>query len=235
MGAQWRYNRGYGQLSAPIIDVSRETERTGNNAMPFVPFENCAQVEMVYRWDGQIVENVLNYRTNTTPTAANMDALCSFLVTTWNTYLKPLQSAAVQLQLLRATSLHVSNGPAIEYTAGLPASGTGTTAAVPNNVAVVIKWVTGLRGRSYRGRTYHLGIPQASVTGSSLVTGYRNSLGTAWSNFVIIPTTPQWNLVVCSRYSNGLIRPTGVSTPVTGYSINPTCDSQRRRLPERGL
>lgn len=235
MGAQWtpvavlRYNADCNRY------VSHETIRTGKNAMPFIPFENTAQVEFIYRWDGQIVENVLNYRTNTAPTAANMDTLCAFLRTTWDTYLKPLQSAAVQLQLLRATSLHVANGPAIEYVAGLPASGTGTSAAVPNNVAVVVKWTTAQRGRSYRGRTYHLGIPQASVSGSTLTTGYRNSLGTAWSNFVIVPGTPAWNLVVCSRYSNGLPRTVGLATPVTGYAINPTCDSQRRRLPERGL
>jgi len=105
---------------------------------------------------------------------------------------------------------------------------------VPNNVAVVVKWITANRGRSYRGRTYHLGIPQGSVTGSVLTTGYRTSLVQAYSNFVLLGTTPTWTLSVASRYSNGQPRTNGVITPINALSINPTVDSQRRRLPERG-
>jgi len=202
--------------------------------MSFIPFNNTVQLESVYRWEGQIVENVFNYQTNTVPTAGNMDALAAVWRGLWELYIRPLQSSAVQLQSIKVTSLHAQNGPAIEYTTGLPLSGQGTSAAVPNNVAVVVKWITANRGRSYRGRTYHLGIPQGSVTGSVLTTGYRTSLVQAYSNFVLLGTTPTWTLSVASRYSNGQPRTNGVITPINALSINPTVDSQRRRLPERG-
>lgn len=202
--------------------------------MPFIPFNNTVQLESVYRWDGQIVENVLNYQTNTLPTAANMDALAATWLGLWALYIKPLQSSAVALQSIKVTSLHAQNGPAIEYTTNLPQAGQGTSTAVPNNVAVVVKWITANRGRSYRGRTYHLGIPSGSVTANTLATGYRTSLVQAWTNFILVGSSPIWNLIIASRYSNGQPRGTGVATVVNGLSINPTVDSQRRRLPERG-
>jgi len=163
-----------------------------------------------------------------------MDAWAAGWRGLWGLYSRPRQSGAVQPQSIKGTTLHAKNGPAIEYTAGLALAGQGTSAAVPNNVAVVVKWITANRGRSYRGRTYHLGIPQGSVTGSVLTTGYRTSLVQAYSNFVLLGTTPTWTLSVASRYSNGQPRTNGVITPINALSINPTVDSQRRRLPERG-
>lgn len=218
-----------------ILYVSRETIRRDKNAMPFVPFVNTAKLELVYRWDNQIVENVLHYQTTQAPTVGIMEQLAGAVSGLWNLYLKPLQTSSSQLTAIKVTSLVTDNAPGIEYTSGLPVSGTGSAASVPNNVAVVVKWTTALRGRSYRGRTYHLGIPQASVSASALTSGYRTSLLQAWGNFVIVGTNPTWNLVVASRFTNNQPREIGLATVVNGLSINPTVDSQRRRLPERGL
>lgn len=203
--------------------------------MPFVPFVNTVQVEMLYRLDGQVCENVLHYTGEAVPTETNMNTLASDIVARWNTNLKPLIHSSAALNSIRITSLQSASAPVIEYTTGLPITGTAAGNAVPNNVTVVTKLITEQRGRSFRGRIYHIGIGTNMFTGNTLVSTYRTSLRAAWLLMLNFPGTPEWSMVVASKVADGAPRTTGVATFVSGISINPTLDSQRRRLPERGL
>lgn len=203
--------------------------------MAFVPFTNVAMVELFYRQDGQRVENVLNFRMTATPTVASLTALSGNVITWWDTAVRPLVSNNVQLVGVKATSLQSSSAPAVENVTGLPLTGGVATAAAPNNVTLVTKLITANRGRSFRGRIYHVGMVNSQISGNTGTSAFRTALAAAYNALLVPAAFGGAELVIASRFSNGAPRATGVATTVTGVSINQTLDSQRRRLPERGL
>lgn len=202
--------------------------------MAFIPIPNAATLEYIYSWDGQICENVLTYQCNTTVTAVQLQSLTTAALSWWNANLKPLVNGQAALLTVKATDLTSASGPVIEDTTGLPIVGTGSGTPVPNNVTVAIKLITANRGRSYRGRIYHVGLSNALVTNNTVSVATRNSLKNAWLAALSLGTLGLWTLSVGSRYSNNAPRTTGLATPVTDISVNQIVDSQRRRLPERG-
>lgn len=203
--------------------------------MAFIPIPNTAQVEYLCRQDNQAVENVLHYFIAAgPPTVSDLEVLAGAAATWWNTALKPLTPTNVSLVGIKVTSLQTNTAPVIEYVTGLPIVGTAGGTALPNNVTVVTRLTTDLRGRSYRGRVYHIGLTTTQVNGNVLASTFRTSLQAAWASALVLGTAPAWTLCVASRFTNGAPRTTGVKTEVTGVSVNPTLDSQRRRLPERG-
>jgi hypothetical protein len=202
--------------------------------MAFVPIPNAAQLEFIYQWDGQIVENVLTYKILVDVTAANLQVLTTAAIAWWSANLKPLQSNQAALLTVKATDLSSQTGPVVEDTTGLPIVGTGGTASVPNNVSIAVKLITANRGRSYRGRIYHIGLPTSTVTGNTVAGATRTSLRNAWLAALTLGTAPIWTLAVGSRYTANAPRVTGIATTVTDISVNSVVDSQRRRLPERG-
>lgn len=122
----------------------------------------------------------------------------------------------------------------MEDATGLPLAGTGGSVQLPNNVTLCIKWTTENRGRSFRGRTYHVGLTESQVTDNEVVAVAMGQFTTAYGALLTDLATAGWPLVIASRYANNQPRITGVATLVTGFSIDPFIDSQRRRLPGRG-
>lgn len=203
--------------------------------MAFVPFVNVVKLEIIYRWDNQIVENVLHYLCESTPDPDMLENLCQNFLIEWNSFFKPLIHNTVTLVALRATSLNSDSAPSLEYVTGMPIAGTLAGTVVPNNVTVAVKLLTNLRGRSYRGRVYWVGMASSQFTGNVVSSGFRTALGAALNAVIIISGATDFRLVVASRTSGGVERAEGVATPVVAAAVNPTLDSQRRRLPERGL
>lgn len=202
--------------------------------MAFVAIPNVAKLEYIYLLDGQIVENVLHYRINVAPDAGNLQTLVTAALVWWNASLKPLVNSAASLIVVRATDQSSATGPVVEETTGLPIVGGGIGTALPSNVTVALKFITAQRGRSYRGRVYHVGLGTVQVLGNTVTLATRNSLRAAYQAAFTLGTAPVWALVVASRFENSAPRAVGVSTLVTDVLLNPVVDSQRRRLPERG-
>lgn len=204
--------------------------------MPFIPANNVVQAELVFNWDGQIVENVLHYQIGGGWTITLMDELGGKLVTWWSTYFKAGSPTNLTLQNIKLIDLTSSTAPAIDYATGLPLTGTAAAGSLPNNCTCVITKRTPLRGRSYRGRIYHVGLKEDQVTGNTI-------LGASVSTFITNYTALQVftlagpldaELVVVSRYENKFPRPMAVVTQVTHFTADVIVDSQRRRLPGRG-
>lgn len=202
--------------------------------MAFQRVPLTTKVELLYGQDGQQVENVLHYKSLAPASEADLVALCTEFVTQWTTFLRPLTINTCFLNAIKATSLDSEFAPGIEYTTGLPLAGTGTGNGMPMNVTCAVRFLTLLRGRSYRGRAYHVGIRQSDINGSSLSTTFRTNLRNAWIGLQSIESTPVFAQCVVSRYSGGVLREEGIATDVTNVQVEGTVDSQRRRLPGRG-
>lgn len=192
---------------------------------------------MNFTYDGQECANVLHYRDTDGVTAPNLPQIGAGVKQLWDTWIKPLCANTLALRSVVCTDLSASGPPVLEYATGLPLAGTGASPQLPNNCTVAISLKTGLRGRSYRGRLYHLGLMESQVTANAVIAGTVTSLLSSYVRFALIDQVAplhDFELGVLSYYTNGALRANPVFTAVTDLSCEGIMDSQRRRLPGRG-
>jgi hypothetical protein len=139
------------------------------------------------------------------------------------------------LILIIARSLESETAPAVERSV-TGTCGLGASPGLPGSVAFVITKVTALRGRSFRGRIYHIGLSEADVTGNTVGVASADSILQGWVQYrTAVETASASNMSVVSCEANGVPRLIGVATPVTALVLRDnSVDSQRRRLPGRG-
>lgn len=205
--------------------------------MAFIPAEKVVQVSLNMTYLGQLVQNTLYWQFDDPVTIAGMEALGTLVVAWWDVELAPQLSTQLTLNNVTLTDLSDETAPVVVWTGSLPASGTNSSPALPGNVAWVIKFNTLARGRSSRGRNYIVGLCEGNVAGNLLDVGAANFIVTAYEELMLPMTSPQtakW--VVLSRYENNAPRLFGLAREVTSVSYTDlVLDSQRRRLPGRGL
>lgn len=210
--------------------------------MPFVPVTATCLVEMRMTADLQEVENTLYFEFNDPFTNVEMLSLGDDLVTWWINFYAPNIWAGVQLREVIVTNLTSATADQVSSTVPPSTVGQLSTDPLPTNVSLTVSFRTALRGRSFRGRNYVVGMVEDQTVGANAVdnaviadwiTCYEELLTIAASNNAV------W--VVVSRFSgvdgNGdpIPRASGVTTPINSVVIvDNVVDSQRRRLPGRG-
>jgi len=109
------------------------------------------------------------------------------------------------------------------------AGSTPTSQSEPGNVTAAMSWRTGLAGRKYRGRTYHVGIDGDQINQNDTLTGiYLAVLSAAAAQFLVLLAAESLKLVVFHRVDD-------TTTDITGVVIDQLVDSMRSRLAGRGL
>jgi len=199
------------------------------------PTENTAEVTMTFLQDGQYLINKHHFLNTAGWDEGSLNNLGTAVREWWDTQLKQVVANTVSLVEIEVVDLTAGSGLGITVQTGLPIAGAGTQPALPNNVTLAVKKGTGLVGRSFRGRTYHIGLKETDVTGNTVGSAELNYLRNAYDALrepegMVIPV----DMCVLSEVSGGVQRAAGICTPVTGIGIDPVIDSQRRRLPGRG-
>jgi len=204
--------------------------------MPFIPAENTARIIMGFTQAGQQVMNQFYAKFPTQPDKDDLSALAVVIKAWYENFLQDLQSTAVSLVRIELTDITEEAGQQVIYTAGLPLSGNDGGTPLPNNVTVSTKLTTGFSGRSKRGRQYFIGLVNTHLVDSNHITlDMIVDLQNAYSALIDAITDAGWTMVIASFVSGGLPRTTAELTEVISSSVNSTLDSQRRRLPERGI
>jgi hypothetical protein len=189
------------------------------------------------KWDNQICNNVLHYVEPTTTFAPDPAALAERLAAWWNVNIRPKVSSSCVLTAIITTSLETVGAPGTLYTTGLPMPGQHFSPQLPNNATLAMSLNTALRGRSFRGRIYHIGLTEGDVIANTIEPSFLGTLITAYQAARVLAGSgsgPTFQLAVLSYYANLAIRSVPVATPVTSISSDGIVDSQRRRLPKRG-
>jgi hypothetical protein len=198
--------------------------------MAFIPVPNVGEFALNFLYNGQPAVNVFHVLFPSPPNATELEATCGLFRTWWIGELAPEVTNNASLQYITARDLSTQNSVGIIYNTSLPASGRASVAALPSNVTLAVKWGTGLAGRSYRGRTYHVGLGESQVAGNTVdntaLTNYRD----AYTALITAIDNAGGQLVVVSKYTNNAPRTTGIATPITSATIEPNVDTQRRRL-----
>lgn len=203
--------------------------------MPFIPANNGVKVCMRFDNAGQLACNIFYLLVEDVIDAALLESIGATFKNWFNVTQKLNVSNSTSLQAIEVTDASVAGGVGIEYTTGLPISGTNTNGNLPQNSTVSIKLSTGRTGRSYRGRSYMVGLPRDNVTATGfLTTGAQAAIDASYETLIDSLQALTWPLVVASFHALGVPRAAAVLTPVLSAAVNLALDSQRRRLPERG-
>lgn len=213
---------------------TRQRDRICDMTHPFIPFEDVAKLEMVFFQYGQFVENVHYFHHTAGPfTVTDMQTLAADMKTWWNTNMKGKVVSSAELEKIRVKDMSSENAPGIEYQTGLPIAGTNGVQGAPSNVTVAIKWTTGYSGRSFRGRSYFVGLAAADVVADVVNAAALTNILTAYDLLITAPPAG-WVLGVASMQYHKAWRVTGLFTPIITVSAENYSDSQRRRLVGRG-
>lgn len=199
------------------------------------PTPNVAEVTMTFLQDGQYLINKHHFLNTAGWDEGSLNNLGTAVREWWNSELKSQVTTAVSLVEIEVVDLTAGSGLGITVQTGLPIAGTAAQNAAPNNVTLAIKKGTGLVGRSFRGRTYHIGLHEAAYTNNTVEPAIVNFLRDAYDALReplggVLPV----DMCVLSEVSGGVPRTEGICTVVTGIGVDPVIDSQRRRLPGRG-
>lgn len=199
--------------------------------MPFIACPNVARVEVVYQWQGEIVENVYHFLGAAQPAIADMQALATAVRNWRSTSLRPLQSNTCLHQKVKVRDLTTIDGAGIELLISPADQGNLTDTSLPNNCTVAVALRSGLAGRSNRGRTFHCGLTEILRSGNVILGTTQTNLIAAYTALFGPFTTNAYHLGVLSLHTGGHPRLTGAFTEVNSVTVDTNLDSQRRRLP----
>lgn len=203
--------------------------------MAFQPAPGIVEANVRMTLYGQEIENTLYFQTPGVPTGAEVQAVAGVVEDWYTENVLAVLSNNLVYRETYARSLATAAAP--DWTANAHAGDVGgnVSPALPGNVAWTVKFLTGLTGRSYRGRNYVPGIAEADNSGNQisgalaalLVAGYGELIATAEDN--------DFTWVVLSRVQNGVVLANAIGAPVVSVGFaDLNLDSQRRRLTGRG-
>jgi hypothetical protein len=200
---------------------------------PFIPFPNGAQLVARYFQAGEKVENVFHFQGGATWTSTLLASLATTYASWETAHGASIRGTSTQLHEVYCVDLSVDEGQ--WDVSAQTIDGTDTAVQLPNNVTLAVKWITSQRGRSFRGRTYHIGLTEdmRSTVDPNMLSPANITAFQARYRLLLTATWPNSGVMcVASRRHNGAPRTTGVMTPITDCSFtDPVFDSARRRLP----
>lgn len=203
--------------------------------MAFIPVPDTAQFNFRGVVNGELVENTLYFKDATAITAVDLANTADSLAAGWSTDICAVLGTQYVFTSCFARDLTVDAGFEHESFVGTGTSGGVAGAALPNNVSWVVKFLTGLAGRSFRGRNYVAGLNAGMVSDQDILGGRADDIVTQYTLFLTSNKPAGWDWVIASRFHLNAPRVTGITTPVTNVGFTDlVIDSQRRRLPGRG-
>lgn len=198
--------------------------------MPFVSFANTALVELVFNSNLVVCENTLYIRGTAPWTGSMLNVLAEEVSEWWITEIRGLVNNQTALTEVKARDMSTQFGAYGQFTPVAGNVGTGTSPAMPNNVTCAVKFTTGLAGRRNRGRNYFIGLQEAQCAFNLIDSAFALALAENYSDLALYLSVNDGVHVIASRATATAPDWTGVTTPVTGYSVDLGVDTQRRRL-----
>lgn len=207
--------------------------------MPSIYTPKGVKVEMVYTLQGQRCENVYYVTNGAVATLANLQSLWT-IFRDWEQNTARLdRSVHVQCVLIALTALDGPGAPYYENAVNPTIGGGINVASAPAFVSVAIKHTTGKAGRSFRGRSYWIGLITDWILGvQNIPAASANSLAGRYNTLRASLLAAGWQFCICSQYSgvqvvNGyrkaIPRASGILTPVTASTCETGIDTNRHR------
>lgn len=203
--------------------------------MPFQPVPDTAKVAVVATYLVSDVVNTFHFKRSGSWGASELEDLVGAVAAAWVASVMPSLSANMALRRIESRGLRSDGDVAVEFVFSPVVSGGRGGDSLPGSIAFAVTHLTGLAGRSYRGRTFFGGLAEADVSGDLLDAGRADALRNGLESVRQQASAQGWTMVVVSRTNNRTPRAQGLTIPVTGFRWRDRIvDSQRRRLTGRG-
>jgi hypothetical protein len=199
--------------------------------MAFQPVPDVARFAVIQNsWVGGEIINVLYFRRQGAWGLQELEAAAQQLATIWVNDVMPHLSAEASLRRVQARGERVQDDVSIEFVLQSPVLGGRTGDALPLQCAFCVTHLTGLVGRSNRGRTFFGLLSELDSVNGLLAVARANALRDALNSMRNIMFNAGWTHVVVSRVRNKTRLPVAVTVPVIGYRYKDLIvDTQRRR------
>lgn len=203
---------------------------------PFVPLENGAQVEFVFIYLGQIVENRLWFISRFIPVDATLIEALAHGASAWHrAHVMPHLAQTLHLLFVRATDWTTDPAPFVyEDTTG--AFGGAAEDGCSANVSIRVRF-NGDDSQTFRDNSNFVpGIPLSAVNGNYYTQSIKDDLFDAYVDLIDRAGTwtpgNDWRWVVASRIVGGVYRTIQASAR-TDHIIfpSPVISPRRKRLP----
>lgn len=202
--------------------------------MPFIPISNTMKVALEHTLNGQLVVNVYHVKSPNPIASADLTAIAAIMKDWWNTDMRANFTTGLSLNRIQVTDMTVAGGEQLDYTTGLPITGSISATGTPNNLAICSSLRTGFSGRSNRGRKYFASVAASEVADNFISTTLGAALLADMISLKGRITLGGYDLVIASLFTLGAPRPAGVTRQVTTFIQDLRIDTQRRRLPLSG-
>jgi len=204
--------------------------------LPYIPFANCAEVVLQGVQDSAAAYLTFGVQKSGAFSGSDLSDIADIFDTWYGSNLQPYMSVDIAFNEIKVTDLTTSSSPVVQKNVTAPQQGAVTSDAVPSQVALIVSFITGLRGRAYRGRNYVPGMPAAGL----VAPGHWNTTQTAaiqgaYEQLPILLAAAGFFHVVLSRQVDGVRRTVGQPTPVAFYVAKEPVGTIRRRVPGRGI
>lgn len=199
--------------------------------MAFVAVPNVIKTVVRYNFNDRIYTNTLWWHKSGGSTVAQAELLVDAVRAAYSTYVLPNQSSDVGLLNVLGYDMSAIDGFVVSSGAAGPNVGGVISPGFPGNVTVAISLRTANRGKSGRGRLYHIGLADNQVTYNTLNSGVAGGLTDAYLDMKNdVETTVPYLWGVVSFQRDGVALDPGNWQQITNITVDPQVDSQSRRI-----
>jgi len=216
----------------------------------YIPAVNCLEVALSFTdVTGDENINKFNVLKSAPWDAAHITTMLDAFITWFtvgdgsNAY-QDLISNTCNLVAVKGRDLTTASSASLVTNAGLPIAGSYASVSIAPGLTKAVTHRTGLAGKSFRGRTFLVGIPldeTPSITDGIINAGFMATALLAFDSLLgaVTAADAAATLVVLSRYGgappiggHSVPRATGLMTPITSFGYSTlNLDFQRRRAP----
>lgn len=204
---------------------------------PLPPIANVVRIVPKFTYNGQNCYNVMHYLVPSGFTSTDMIQWASQWITAWKSNVRGGSPTSLAINAVEVADLSPTPKATILEPGGSSNIGTAASPAMPTSVTPCVSLRTDIRGRSFRGRVYHVGMTEAQIIQDSIDAGFIATLESFYNTLRVLTASTSGNvanLVILSYYHLGALRGSPVATQVTSVQCDPFVDNQRRRLAGRG-
>lgn len=199
--------------------------------MSFIPFPSCCEAAIQFVSSGipGVITLGFKHTGDVEYTPTSLGDLATVISTQLVNALRLEQTNSVHYTNIHLRDLGSVSGAVFDLP--LTATGSQNVPPVQNQVAMTVTFLTGVAGRSYRGRNYLPSLPAGSlVSPTTWDSGLAALLDTVYETFDLALPAVDSQHCVLSRFLDKSPRVTGHAQPVIGYRANTPVYTQRRRL-----